>query len=56
MLGVHTDSLKMKSYPSGDQGVYGLSIHNNNNAWITTAGSTSYGGDITRKISPHETI
>jgi hypothetical protein len=54
MVGVHANPQVLKTHPTGDLGVYGLSISNNMNGWITLAGVTTYKSE--RKINPLDTI
>jgi hypothetical protein len=40
MIGIHSKPLNAKPHPTGDNGVYALSVSNNFNGWITIAGNT----------------
>jgi len=54
MVGVHFNPKSVKTHPNGDTGVYGLSISNNLNGWITKAGLTTYKAE--RKINPGDKV
>lgn len=54
MIGVHSKPTDLKDHPSGDNGVYGVSVSNNMNGWITRAGSTEY--KALRKVNPGDIV